>query len=116
MTPWFISLRLQDGGKCTRQGEYRPHTDCGKFLLCNNGNYLVQSCAPGLYWNAFTESCDHERNVDCSRSDIEAARSTSAPETSSTAAPSPSPSPDTTVSQLRIRRVCVYHIMHMFCK
>ena len=51
--------------------------------MCNNGEYLMQSCGGGLKWNAFSENCDHAQNVDCSRADIEAASATAA----TTAAP-----------------------------
>ena len=55
----------QTGGKCSNQGEYRPHTDCSKYLLCNNGDYLVMSCAAGLHWDPKRDICDYAENVEC---------------------------------------------------
>ena len=43
-----------------------PHpTDCTKYKLCNNGEYLVLSCAAGLSWDSEMNHCDYSANVNC---------------------------------------------------
>ncbi|XP_076325216.1 uncharacterized protein LOC143233152 [Tachypleus tridentatus] len=39
--------------------------DCTKFILCINGNAIMQTCADGLRFNPKIENCDYARNVDC---------------------------------------------------
>ena len=40
--------------------------DCGSFQVCNNGDYEVHACPPGLHWNR--DKCDWPEAANCDAS------------------------------------------------
>ena len=42
---------------------------CNKYLLCYDGEPVIQECVDGLQFNARTERCDFPGNVDCFESE-----------------------------------------------
>ncbi|KAL1492113.1 hypothetical protein ABEB36_012603 [Hypothenemus hampei] len=44
--------------------QFQPHpTDCNQYYLCNQGEYTLQACPSGLFWN--NGHCDWPENSDC---------------------------------------------------
>ncbi|KAK9881823.1 hypothetical protein WA026_017335 [Henosepilachna vigintioctopunctata] len=57
------SLQIADSS-CSN-GKYYPHEKCNNFYVCDNDQLVVQSCAPGLHWNAERQMCDWPFKVKC---------------------------------------------------
>ncbi|XP_030373041.1 chitin-binding domain protein cbd-1-like [Scaptodrosophila lebanonensis] len=48
-------------GRCQAGVEFLPfEPDCRKYIQCDSGNEIVQSCPPLLYWNEVLQRCDYK--------------------------------------------------------
>lgn len=49
-----------------KEGEYATHPrDCNKYLQCLWGNFIVNSCPSGLYWNNVKFKLDNNIIIAC---------------------------------------------------
>ncbi|XP_050423223.1 probable chitinase 10 [Adelges cooleyi] len=67
--PKPLFVYKQSFSEC-QDGQFAPHPgDCNKFLQCLWGNFKVNSCPSGLYWNAALNVCDWPYNSGCVQSE-----------------------------------------------
>jgi hypothetical protein len=68
--------------------------DCNKYYLCTNGQKEERSCPENMFFNAETNTCGYEDEVDCSYTP------TSTQSTASTASTTPAPTTITTAATI----------------
>lgn len=51
--------------QCVNGQYYAYPESCNNFLICVNGNLVIQQCGPGLTWNDEKHMCDWAFNNPC---------------------------------------------------
>ena len=55
-----------EGSKCPQEGSFAPNpADCGSFLMCNHGKYIVRPCGGGLHWDNKIKACNSIDLAEC---------------------------------------------------
>ncbi|EDV97898.1 GH17129 [Drosophila grimshawi] len=62
---------------CTNGETQADSTDCTKYQLCTNGQFVSKSCATGNYWNSETSQCETDNgqcngNAPCTNGETQA--------------------------------------------
>jgi len=55
---------------CSKGNMAPVEGDCNSYYVCNNGEYQINQCPPGLHWNR--DRCDWPENAKCSAEGLEA--------------------------------------------